>query len=404
LTASPQPRPERVETRPLLLLETVPRAAHRVWRIVRETIVLATLFVFSLEIACRIEDWVQFRTPIVARERSQQDLLIRDSLGMHGRPGGRFQKWILNSLGMRGPEVAVAKPADVIRVVTTGASETFGLYESPGKEYPRQLEDTLAARFARIGANCPPLHAEVLNAAMPGMSLPTVEQDIRLRVAPLKPDFVVIYATPPQYLYDSPPAAALPDRSSRTASLPAWYALVPRFADRLRNQFKQILPGWIQDKLRQREIKRMLATHPAGWRFDRAPVDRLAAFQADLSRSVATIRSIGATPVLMTHANRFVGADVADEKSLHLWEKFYPRAAGRTIVQFDSLARLATIAVAQQSDALIVDLAPALSATHAAAFADYAHFNDVGAAMTAGALGRAIAASTRLERRNCASN
>ena len=83
-----------------------------------EAVGLAILFAFSLEAACRIEDWVGFRTPIFARERSQADLLVRDAMGMHGRPGGRFQKWLLNSFGMRGPEVSRVKPIRVIRLVT----------------------------------------------------------------------------------------------------------------------------------------------------------------------------------------------------------------------------------------------------------------------------------------------
>jgi hypothetical protein len=123
------------------------RARHKA-QSVAEILGLALLFALSLEAACRIEDWVEFRTPIFARERSQADLLIRDPLGMHGRPWGRFQKWSLNSFGMRGPDVAAKKPPRVIRLVAVGASETFGLYESPGHEYPRQLEDTLNAQLA----------------------------------------------------------------------------------------------------------------------------------------------------------------------------------------------------------------------------------------------------------------
>ena len=36
----------------------------------------------------------------------------------------------------------------VVRIATTGASETFGLYEAANKEYPRQLEDSLRSRIA----------------------------------------------------------------------------------------------------------------------------------------------------------------------------------------------------------------------------------------------------------------
>lgn len=345
----------------------------------------------SLEVFCRVEDWVQFRTPLLARERSQQDLLIRDALGMHGRPGGRFQKWSLNSFGMRGPEVSLVKPRNVVRIVTTGASETFGLYESPGKEYPRQLEDSLTRRFSVTGRACEQLKAQVLNAGMPGMSLPTIEQDIRLRVRSLRPDYVVIYPTPPGYLYDEPPVAAAPEMTTRTASpLPFRYALTPRVTDRLRNQLKAILPDFVQDRMRRREIKAMIASHPKDWRFQRLPIDRVEAYNADLRRVLGTIRSLGAVPVVMTHANRFVGSTDFVHPSLRIWEKFYPRASGRMIVAFDSVARLATIAAAEDSGAVVVDLAPILAGTNGQAFADYSHFNDLGAALTASALTQAI--------------
>jgi hypothetical protein len=361
-------------------------------RVAVETLALAGAFLGSVEAACRIEDWVQFRTPVFATERSQVDLLVRDASGMHGRPGGHFQKWSLNAFGMRGPEVSQAKPNGILRVVTAGASETFGLYESPGREFPRQLEDSLNARFAAAPAKCePPERAEVLNAAMPGMSLPTIEQDIRLRIHQLKPAIVVLYATPPTYLFDEVPLAARPDSLTPVApALPWKNAFHLRVADRLRSQIKSLLPSFLEDRIRRHEIEAVLDRHLRGWRFDSVPSDRLGAFDRDLRRAVGTILSIGATPVLVTHANRFAGSGISDEADLRMWEKFYPRAAGRTIVAFDSAARLVTIAVARDSQTVLVDLAPKLSLTRGAAFADYSHFTDLGAALTAGALTQSI--------------
>lgn len=389
---------------PALRVETVSTRPRGKIRRIGESIALAILFVFSLEAACRIEDWVQFRTPIFALERSQEDLLARDALGMHGRAGGHFQKWSLNALGMRGPEVQSAKSAKVLRIVTVGASETFGLYESPGREYPRQLEDTLNAHLQdRLGA-CSELHAQVLNAAMPGMSLPTIEQDIRLRVGPLKPDVVVVYATPAAYLDDDMPGAARRDTlHTGVRRLPAHYAFLPRVADRIRIQLKSILPAVVQDQIRRREISAMLAQHPRNWRFDSLPAERLHRFEADLRQVVGTIRSTGATPVVMTHANRFVGSGISDVAALRAWEKFYPRASGKTIVAFDSVARLRTIAVAQDSQAVLVDLALTLARANGGVFADFSHFNDLGASLAAGALSRPIlAASSRAGGTQCA--
>jgi hypothetical protein len=362
---------------------------------VGETLVLVALFAFSLEAACRMEDWVQFRTPIFALERSQVDLLVRDAVGVHGRPGGRFQKWSLNAFGMRGPDVSLAKPPRVLRIVTAGASETFGLYESPGQEYPRQLEDSLNARLRDRTLGCGKWTAQVLNSAMPGMSLPTADQDIRLRVHPLKPDFVVLYATPPAYLFDDAPVAARPDSLIRVAPrLPARNAVFPRVADRLRTQLKTLIPTALQDRIRRHEISVMLDHHLRDWRFKSVPVERVNAFDADLRQAVGSIRSTGAIPVLMTHANRFFGSANSDGAALRMWEKFYPRASGQTILAFDSAARLTTIAVARDSQAVLVDLAATLARSKGAPFADYSHFTDLGAAITAGTVSAAILAAS----------
>ena len=368
----------------------VASSANRFSRIA-EAVALSMLFAFSLEAACRIEDWIQFRTPILAPERSQEDLLIRDALGVHGRPGGHFQKWSLNKFGMRGPEVAFIKPNEVIRVVTAGASETFGLYESPGHEYPRQLQDSLNAWFAGHDRRCVQRDVEVLNAAMPGMTLPTVDQDIRLRVGPLQPDFVVLYPTPAAYLDDVVPIAARPDRTVRSGPrLPVSNAFFPRVADRIRVQLKSLLPTALQDRIRRREINAVLLQHSANWRFESVPEDRLLKFDADLRHAVGTVRSVGAVPVLMTHANRFVGSSDRDEGTLRAWEKFYPRARGATIVAFDSVARLATMTVARDSQTVLVDLGKELAGSHQGTFADYSHFTDLGAALASRTIAKAI--------------
>jgi hypothetical protein len=393
LTASPQLSPRGAELLPPLVLESAPARPPRKVRRMGEALGLALLFAFSVEAACRIEDWVQYRTPILGRERSQLDLLVRDATGMHGRAGGRFQKWSLNGFGMRGPDVTRTKPPGIVRIVTAGASETFGLYESPEHEYPRQLEDSLNVQFGRCGQ----IGAQVLNAAMPGMSLPTIKQDLRLRVSPLKPDFVVLYATPAAYLEDAVPTAARPDSAvGHPAPLPMANAFFPRVADRVRAQLKSVIPTFVLDLIRRRQIRNTLRQHQPNWRFDSVPAERVTAFESDLRSAIGTIRSIGAMPVLVTHANRFAGSSTRDIATLRMWEKFYPRASGQTIVAFDAAARLATIAVARDSQAILVDLPPIVARSGKNVFADYAHFTDAGAALVAASVSRPITDAERV--------
>lgn len=356
---------------------------------------LAGTFALSFELACRIEDRIRYGMPMFSAIRDEDDLIVRDQAGMHGRPGARFQNFSLNSLGMRGPEVRLAKATTTLRVVTVGASETFGLYESPGHEYPRQLEAMLNARLAQSCAPARGRRVEVINAAIFGMSLPTAEQDLRLRVAPTHPDVIVAYPTPPHYLEEEMPRASRPD-SARKAPPPLAQRLHPRAIGRLREQVKALLPSPIADWMRRRQTERAVQRHAAGWRWTSVPNDRLAAYESDLRRLVGTMRAIGGIPLLMTHANAFSPSTPRDAALLARWERFYQRATGATIVAFDSVARDVTMRVAADSGVTVIDAQHALYERAAAGdrpfFADYAHFTDAGATQMASLIADSIPA------------
>ncbi|TFG62861.1 MAG: hypothetical protein E4H28_07155, partial [Gemmatimonadales bacterium] len=213
---------------------------------------LTIVILLSMEVAARAEDWIRYGTDWLSPYREQSEMIVRDADGVHGRRNARFQKWVMNNLGFRGPDVDSIPPPGTLRVVAAGASETFGLYEPEGKEYPRQLEDSLTASLRALG--CTEVNrVEVLNAAMAGMTLPTVTQDVRLRLPRFAPSLVVYYPTPPQYLGDSPPAAARPDSNPAGPSTPDWTRrLHPRILDRMREQSKGLLPNRVQEYLRAR--------------------------------------------------------------------------------------------------------------------------------------------------------
>jgi hypothetical protein len=238
-----------------------------------------------------------------------------------------------------------------------------------------------------------------LNTALPGMSLPTVEQDLRGRVRRLGADVVVLYPTPAQYLDDEPPRAARPAVGNAT-ELSAFRTLYPRIVARMRNQVKEILPDAAKTWLRQRETEAYLKAKPAGWRFTSVPVDRMGEFERDLREFVGTTRGMNAVPVVATHANIFMQPGFQDPDLLTAWEKFYPRAEGRVIVAFDSVARLVTMEAAADSSAIVVDVASAMARARGASrtlFSDFSHFTDLGAARAAGALGPAVIAASQAQ-------
>ena len=93
----------------------------------------------------------------------------------------------VNSLGYRGPEIAVPKPDAVYRIVAIGGSTTYGLFLDLWQlAYPRQLQETLQRDYG-YGA------VEVINAGVPQYSTWESAVNMLLRIPDLEPDLIIIY-------------------------------------------------------------------------------------------------------------------------------------------------------------------------------------------------------------------
>ena len=265
-------------------------------------VALVVLFAVVLEATCRLEDYIRYGTPAWSRVRAKEDLLVLDSLGKHGRPNAQFGKWALNNVGMRGPDVAVTKPAGDVRIVVVGASETFGLYESPGHDYPRLLEDSCARAWPErrapasgqatlrcstrrsSGCRCP---------RWPRTFVCAWRRFIRTSWSRIRRPCTT--SRRPRRIGRVPTA-----RGARSAV--AVIAALPRALDRMHDAIKQVVPDWLVGGCTPRG--RAAQRHePPGWRFTTVPADRLTAYETDLRRLVGTVHAVGATPVLVTHVN-----------------------------------------------------------------------------------------------------
>jgi len=335
---------------------------------------IAFVAVVAGEATARIDDAVRMGTPLLASP-AHSDLMMHDSLGIRGRPNAQFQKWKLNGEGFRSPEVAKTPKPGCVRVAVMGASETFGYYESEGKEWPAQFADSLA----RNGCY------EVVNTAIAGMSLPAQIQLWDKWVSQFRPDIVVLYIPPAFYLSDDPPSFPAPTRSGPDSPSTRF---VPRLLDRLKDRIE--FPEFIQRRRVAKSIDRAVAGKPDTWFYRDLPADRLALYRTHMDSLISNIRATGAVPVLVTHAMRFGDPPKPDDADLLMsWHKFTPRATADVLLAFERAAAATTRDIAREQGLQLVDVAAAMTG-HTEWFADFTHFDDNGAGIIAGAIAKAV--------------
>ena len=100
---------------------------------------------------------------------------------------GKIFPVTINSHGFRGKDFSIAKPADVIRVLTLGASSTFGFFNKDDETYPYLLEQ-------RLNKLCHgPKHFEVINFAIPDAAVFDIREMFMAEGLALDPDVITFY-------------------------------------------------------------------------------------------------------------------------------------------------------------------------------------------------------------------
>lgn len=346
-------------------------------RWIGQALLLAAVFVAVLEVCARIEDAAKWGAPL-AGPYGFETLLVSDSQGLHVRPGASFEKFRINPQGFRGPEVSARKPDGVVRVAVVGASETFGLYESPGKEFPAQIQAVLDAHA--------PGRYQVLNAAFAGMSPPRIREYFLRHVRAFQPDIVLFYPTPAFYLDDAPPKekAPGPRAERRRPSL--------RIVRKGTPIIKSFVPVSIQ--LRLRRLLLPSADHPGtGAVWQEPPPERLELFRRHVLDLIDTVEAQGCRVLLATHATRF-GDRLTPEDEYHLaaWRRSYPRASDHCLLTMEAQANELVRRMGKERAAPVVEVHAAVPKS-ADCFADFSHFTDKGAALAAKAFAREILAA-----------
>jgi lysophospholipase L1-like esterase len=323
------------------------------------------VFAITLELCARLDDSIRYGAPF--RSTYTHDAIFTwDELGRTGKPNASFRDYKLNSLGYRGPEL---HPGGV-RILCIGASETFGLYEDPGKEFPRQIEDDLNA--SSHGGDF-----QVVNAGVAGQTIGTATIRIPQYIERVHPRFVVVYPTPANYIW-------LPFLRRAPATQVAEPKFESRALDKVRDAVKRMAPAAIIDYLRRKDIESEAAEY--GKPMDRVSDESVSAFRADLGKMVDEFRGQGVTPILVTHANRF-GESLGekDREQLTAWRRFYPMLTEAGFLDMERRMNDAIRALAKEKQLPLVDGA-AVVPPGDEYFGDAIHFTTKGSSLLASAI------------------
>ena len=345
----------------------LPRATKGTrWLLVAIQVVVALLV---LELCARTDDWLTWRAPFWTYYGNEL-LFVNDPLGYHLRPGARFEKWRINQQGFRSPDTTESKPRSVFRIVTLGASETFGLYEDDGFEYPAQLQKLLEKDH--------PGEFEVLNAAIPGASPNQTARHWRTRLRQFSPDLVIYYPTA-SFILEPEERLATP-KGNQQSKLPM---VDLRMAGKLRTTYKRWTPVSMQTAIRRFLIMRELSRHSPEWLLTSVPIARVEAFRITIESLVDAVRADGAAMILATHANQVTGLTAdADRTLLLAWRSQMPNRTEFCILETERRANEVVKDVAGRNGVPVAGVDAAIPKT-SQYFSDYQHFTNKGAEFVA---------------------
>jgi lysophospholipase L1-like esterase len=221
-------------------------------------------------------------------------LLEEDSSGTrHNVPNMRYGKWEINSLGFRGKEIDLNKKEGQIRIACLGLSETFGVFESRGKEWPSQLGEMLRDEFPNV---------EVINVSVAGLKLKRRKDYVAKYVLPLKPDILV--TTQGSLLPIMDLIRGL--KGGRVKKKIGKRKMSERIFLRFEAIPKKLLPEWflnrlvlwrLQRRIRSKERKHLVNKEP----MDQVPENLVLEFENDLRSFIHYLKENRIIPVLLTY-------------------------------------------------------------------------------------------------------
>jgi lysophospholipase L1-like esterase len=148
------------------------------------TIAAIVLLLVATEVAVRVRQHIKYGSAATLEEQFTVDPKLKLRIPVAGFSRGHVT---VNSLGFRGDEITAAKPANALRLAFLGASTTWCAEVSSNQHVWAHL---VAAEMRR---NLPKTSVDYVNAGVPGYTMESMLSALKNRVAPLKPDVIVIY-------------------------------------------------------------------------------------------------------------------------------------------------------------------------------------------------------------------
>jgi hypothetical protein len=312
-------------------------------------------------------------------------ILTEDSDGIQRNiPNTRFWKWEINELGFRGKAIELEKKEGQIRIVCLGGSETFGYYESKGKEWPAQLGKMIQDKFPR---------AEVINASVVGLQTSHRKDYIKQYILPLKPDILIFYQHRfmifiREQMRGIPPAKKLAKINKKTRRNPV--GLLNAYIRYLFNNEAGVryLPRWLpkhiamwnlRRKIKKRENKFLVNKEP----LDEAPKHLALAYEKELRSFCDYLKENNIIPVLST----FPFLTTASTKDDYIYELLFMRRYCVELSEnglLDGIKKLNTMIrrIAEEQHMVFIDNDNMIPKTKEY-FIDYVHYTDKGSEVIA---------------------
>jgi lysophospholipase L1-like esterase len=294
-------------------------------------------------------------------------------------PGGTFGPIRINALGFRSPEIDPAKPSGRLRIAFLGGSTTYCAEVSSNEmTWPHLV-------WTGIQRHWPKADIDYINAGVPGYGTPALRQNLESRVAPLKPDVLVIYEATNDLSGNSYRLAQEQGVAESRADEPtSWLSRNSLLVYLLHKNLSIIRQ---QQKAEDNRPKAVI-DH-----------DRLAAmFRADLVALVEASKRVAKVTVLVTFSSRLRPEQTPDARRAAAITSLHYMPSRQVEDIFEGFRRYNQVIreVAAEQNVMLIDEEDAIPADQVH-YVDSVHFTDAGSARMALRVLTALARNAKLD-------